>query len=509
MIQNTSQCQTMTSTSKRTSARDEAGDAPDASTKQLRQILGVLTQGVILARSNGTITWANQAALDMHGCAQAPEILVRPAAYRKRFGLRYLNHHALKAPQYPLARLATGETFDDLTVVLARADARDFRRVLQMRGMLITGDKNDVESAVLIIKDVTERVSAEERFERAFASNPAPALLLRQDDSRYIKVNQGFLDMTGYKSSEVVGGAFHELDVLREAEHRDAAIRALREHATVAQQESLLRVKDGGQKFVIVAGQPLEFGGADCMLFTFIDLDQRKQAEVSLRASQESFSKAFRLAPVPMLICEHDSWAIKEVNEAFIAMSGYAADDLLDQSLPALAAGHGQRKSFPSEIKVALRAGTGIRKREIRLQTGNGAEIDCLLSVEPVRINDEAQTLCVVQDITERKRSEADLFDAIEAVMKDTSWFSRSLIEKLAQVRHASGADTGLAELTPRERQVLELICKGQTDVQIAATLELSRNTVRNHVATLYGKIGVNRRSAAVIWGRERGLAAY
>ena len=93
--------------------------------------------------------------------------------------------------------------------------------------------------------------------------------------------------------------------------------------------------------------------------------------------------------------------------------------------------------------------------------------------------------------------------------MKDTSWFSRSIIEKLAQVRHASGAGTGLADLTPREREVLELICKGQTDVQIAATLKLSRNTVRNHVATLYGKTGVNRRSAAVIWGRERGLAAY
>jgi len=31
---------------------------------------------------------------------------------------------------------------------------------------------------------------------------------------------------------------------------------------------------------------------------------------------------------------------------------------------------------------------------------------------------------------------------------------------------------------------------------------------VRNHVATLYGKIGVNRRSAAVVWGRERGFGA-
>jgi DNA-binding CsgD family transcriptional regulator len=63
--------------------------------------------------------------------------------------------------------------------------------------------------------------------------------------------------------------------------------------------------------------------------------------------------------------------------------------------------------------------------------------------------------------------------------------------------------------LTPREREVLSLICKGHDDADIASMLKLSRNTVRNHISTLYGKIGVNRRSAAVVWGRERGMVSY
>ena len=36
--------------------------------------------------------------------------------------------------------------------------------------------------------------------------------------------------------------------------------------------------------------------------------------------------------------------------------------------------------------------------------------------------------------------------------------------------------------------------------------LGLSENTMRNHVAALYRKIGVNRRTAAIIWARERGI---
>jgi DNA-binding CsgD family transcriptional regulator len=64
-----------------------------------------------------------------------------------------------------------------------------------------------------------------------------------------------------------------------------------------------------------------------------------------------------------------------------------------------------------------------------------------------------------------------------------------------------------LPELTAREREVLGLISEGLDDKAIAERLSLSGNTVRNHVASMYGKIGVNRRSAAVAWARDRGLS--
>jgi DNA-binding NarL/FixJ family response regulator len=153
-----------------------------------------------------------------------------------------------------------------------------------------------------------------------------------------------------------------------------------------------------------------------------------------------------------------------------------------------------------------------VRHADIPMRTREGALIDCQLSADTVSIQDEPCALCVLQDVTEHKRSELDLVAAIEAVMKDTTWFSRTVMERLAQIRQPrreGEAQAGLDELTPREREVLGLICKGLSDADIAAALKLSRHTVRNHVATLYGKIGVNRRSAAVVWGRERGVAGY
>ena len=63
---------------------------------------------------------------------------------------------------------------------------------------------------------------------------------------------------------------------------------------------------------------------------------------------------------------------------------------------------------------------------------------DYLLSAETVAIHEGHCVLTVMQDITERKQTEAELLAAIEAVMQDTSWFGQKIVEKLASLtRHA------------------------------------------------------------------------
>lgn len=112
-------------------------------------------------------------------------------------------------------------------------------------------------------------------------------------------------------------------------------------------------------------------------------------------------------------------------------------------------------------------------------------------------------------DITERKRSELEL--AIETVMQDASWFSQTLIEKLANAKRINTGrlpDASFTDLTRRERAVLARICGGLADKEIAARLNLALNTVRNQVATAYSKLDVYNRSEAIVWARERRLFA-
>jgi PAS domain S-box-containing protein len=61
--------------------------------------------------------------------------------------------------------------------------------------------------------------------------------------------------------------------------------------------------------------------------------------------------------------------------------------------------------------------------------------------------------------------------------------------------------------LTPRQQEVLELLVSGQSTRQIAASLQLSRETIRNHVRDLLRALGTHSRIEALAEARRRGLA--
>jgi DNA-binding NarL/FixJ family response regulator len=76
------------------------------------------------------------------------------------------------------------------------------------------------------------------------------------------------------------------------------------------------------------------------------------------------------------------------------------------------------------------------------------------------------------------------------------------LIARLTQPAAAPDA------LSEREREVLRLAARGQTNKQIGVALQISDRTVQNHLAHIYGKLGVASRTEAVTVALERHLIA-
>lgn len=91
----------------------------------------------------------------------------------------------------------------------------------------------------------------------------------------------------------------------------------------------------------------------------------------------------------------------------------------------------------------------------------------------------------------------ADLADAIRAVHRG---------EVATPTGRTPNGTRGMAELSARETEVLQLICRGLSNLEIADQLFVSVNSVKTYVRQIYQKIGVARRAQAVAWGLAHGF---
>jgi DNA-binding NarL/FixJ family response regulator len=99
------------------------------------------------------------------------------------------------------------------------------------------------------------------------------------------------------------------------------------------------------------------------------------------------------------------------------------------------------------------------------------------------------------------------LVAAVRAVAGGRQWLSPRVTQLL--IKSASGKDSRLVEeLTEREMEVLRLMAAGQRNERIADALDITEQTVKNHVRSIFGKLGVATRVEAVLYAISQGWAS-
>ncbi|MGA2010223.1 MAG: response regulator transcription factor [Solirubrobacteraceae bacterium] len=102
-----------------------------------------------------------------------------------------------------------------------------------------------------------------------------------------------------------------------------------------------------------------------------------------------------------------------------------------------------------------------------------------------------------------------EIIEGIRAAARRESMISPRIATRLvARLRQTGEAEPtpNAVELTPREREVLDLLARGMDNREIARTLELSQHTVKNHVSNILVKLQVENRIQAAVRAVRGGL---
>ena len=106
---------------------------------------------------------------------------------------------------------------------------------------------------------------------------------------------------------------------------------------------------------------------------------------------------------------------------------------------------------------------------------------------------------------------EEQLVAAIHTAADEDSLFAPSVTRRLVEAFVGRGSTRaemppGLADLTPRELEVLRLVARGMSNREIAEVLVVSEHTAKTHVAHILGKLELRDRVQAVVFAYESGV---
>lgn len=105
--------------------------------------------------------------------------------------------------------------------------------------------------------------------------------------------------------------------------------------------------------------------------------------------------------------------------------------------------------------------------------------------------------------------SRETLFAAIRAAAHGETLLSPEILQRLlsrAENRQERASTGGTIELTERELEVLQAVARGERSKEIAFRLRITERTVKAHLSSIYSKLGVDSRAAAIAVAAQHGL---
>lgn len=279
--------------------------------------------------------------------------------------------------------------------------------------------ENDIypspEGLSIFFRDITERKQAEEkiinnekRF-RALAENCTDGLNVIGSDGVVIDMNPSGKRILGYDSNEIVGkirpDLIHPEDVVKVAK---ALTDVIGDRSDIQFLEYRHKMPDGSYKWLESSyNNLLDQPYLNAIILNYRDITERKKNEKELNGSEIRYRRLFESAKDGILILDAESGKIFDANPFLLNLIGYSHNEISGKELWEL----GTFKDIVAskEAFIQLQENEYIHYEDLPLKSKTGKVIDVEFVSNEYIADHKKVIQCNIRDITERKKTEAEI----------------------------------------------------------------------------------------------------
>lgn len=263
--------------------------------------------------------------------------------------------------------------------------------------------------------DITERKRAEEALKlsemtyREIFNTVNDTIWIHDiETGEFLDVNNKVTEMFGYPVGEALKLKVEDISSGAPPFTQKTAMELFKKAASGQPQlfEWHCRHRDGHLFWTEVNLKRGTIAGKECVLAIERDIGERKQAQESIRLSEEKFSKIFMTTPDCIAITRIQDGQLLEVNPGFEVITGWKRGEVIGRTSYDIGfwADHSERE----KMVEALRAGGEVLYREFHFRRRDGALRNGIYSARSMVIDGEPCLVFLLQDITARRNLEED-----------------------------------------------------------------------------------------------------
>jgi len=428
--------------------RKMAEAAGRESEERYRLLTELSPEGVVIAGSDGTIHLANPSMSKLLGVAMEQ---VMGRSLFEFLAPEYVDHcldcmQTLMANDKPVTQIEAAFRNAHGTNVPVEVSAVRFVWKGQPFAQIVIHDISGRKQAETERQQWTDEIQAErDRLRQileqmpigiAIAEAPSGRLFFHNLEAERL-LRHPMLPSDDFKGYVLYGGLHPDGTAYQAEEYPQA--RSLLSKEVVKGEEMRYRRGDGTETFFSLDSAPIydPRGRMVLTVATFIDIAERKQAEKSMRESEERFAKAFRASPDSLVISRIADGVVLEVNDSFVSLSGYTRDEIVGKSTLRLGL-YNDPVDRQRAVKM-MKEQQHVRDHEFLMKLKSGETRLMSFSAEPLELRGEHCWLTIGRDISERKRIEEErerLLEQEKRAREEAEAANRMKDEFLATISH-------------------------------------------------------------------------